>query len=156
MKSLTKPQFLKLAANIEQFYGKYLLDNFISEATTWYETWAEDDMDTSKVEYIELLEKSKRFHPGIFQAIKIGLTLPVTACTVERPFSTLRRVKSWARSTMSQERLSDLCMMSLHMKRIDMDEEFVNASILKFAEKPRRLKFFYQKMFKLKVVCKLM
>src|SRR5687768_10143292 len=42
-----------------------------------------------------------------------------TTCTIERSFSTLRRVKTWLRSTMSDERLSALCMMSVHKERIE-------------------------------------
>ena len=36
------------------------------------------------------------------------LTHPASTCQVERSFSTLRRVKTWLRSTMSTERFAGL------------------------------------------------
>ena len=102
-------------------------------------------LDPSNIEYIDLLENAKSFYPSVFQAIKIGLTLPITTCTVERSFSTLRRVKTWTRSTMCEQRLSGLCMMSLHKKRTVDNEDFITEVISKFAEKPRRLQLLFNK-----------
>ncbi|KAF0712829.1 52 kDa repressor of the inhibitor of the protein kinase-like, partial [Aphis craccivora] len=54
----------------------------------------------------------------VFSAICIGLSFPATTCTAERSFSTLRRVKTWVRSTMTNERLDTLCMMNVHKSTI--------------------------------------
>ena len=54
------------------------------------------------------------FFPNIFTLLKIACTLPVTSCENERANSTLDRVKTSLRSTMGQERLSSLTMMSVH------------------------------------------
>ena len=40
-------------------------------------------------------------------------TLPVTVASAERSFSKLKLVKNFLRSTMGQERLSDLAMLSI-------------------------------------------
>ena len=45
------------------------------------------------------------------------LTLPVTVATCERSFSKLKLVKNYLRSTMSEERLSDLAMLSIENER---------------------------------------
>ena len=47
------------------------------------------------------------------------LTLPVTVtvATYERSFSKLKLVKNYLRSTMSEERLSDLAMLSIENER---------------------------------------
>jgi len=39
------------------------------------------------------------------------LSRPVTTCSVERAFSEMRLLKTWLRSTMSDERLSALALM---------------------------------------------
>jgi len=39
-------------------------------------------------------------------------------CSIEHSFSILRRVKIWIRSTMEDERLSKLCMLSVYWKRV--------------------------------------
>jgi hypothetical protein len=46
-------------------------------------------------------------------ALQILLTLPVTVASGERDFSRLKLIKTYLRSTMSQERLSDLAQISI-------------------------------------------
>ena len=92
---------------------------------------------------IELLTMSGMF-PAVCKALAIALSLPATTCTVERSFSTLRRVKTWLRSTMSDHRLSGLCMMSVHRQRVNSDKtELINKVIDKFGIEPRRLQFLF-------------
>lgn len=52
--------------------------------------------------------------PNIRQLIVIGCTSPIGTCEAERSFSTLRRIKTYLRSTMSASRLSALAAMSIH------------------------------------------
>ena len=40
--------------------------------------------------------------------VKLLLTAPLTSCTAERSFSVLRRLKSWLRSSMTQQRLNSI------------------------------------------------
>lgn len=54
------------------------------------------------------------FYPNIQRMLSLYLTLPVTTCSCERSFSTLRRLKTWLRSTMGDERLSGLALMHVH------------------------------------------
>ena len=46
--------------------------------------------------------------------LKIFATIPVTTATAERSFSTLRRLKSYLRATMLEERLTGLALASIH------------------------------------------
>lgn len=46
--------------------------------------------------------------------IKMILTTPVSTCTAERSYSGLRRLKTYLRSTMTQERLNAVSMMNTH------------------------------------------
>lgn len=68
----------------------------------------------------------------------VYITLPLKTCTVERYFSTLRRDKTWSRSTRSEERIDGLYMISVHKKKIDDEEtqaefidNFINNLVLK-------------------------
>nr|CAH7756469.1 unnamed protein product [Callosobruchus chinensis] len=45
--------------------------------------------------------------PEIIKLLKIIMTIPVSTCTAERSFSALRRIKTYLRSTMTQQRLND-------------------------------------------------
>jgi len=42
------------------------------------------------------------------------MVLPVTSCEAERSFSALRRIKTYLRSTMKQERLTGLALLNVH------------------------------------------
>ncbi|XP_039969118.1 uncharacterized protein LOC120780954 [Bactrocera tryoni] len=70
---------------------------------------------------------------------EIFLALPYTTATIERSFSTLRRVKTWLRSTMAEKRLNGLCMLSIHRRAVNDDQEFIDKILTKFAEENRRL-----------------
>lgn len=52
--------------------------------------------------------------PELTKLIRLGLTVPVTSCTSERSFSGLRRLKTYLRSTMGQERLHHLAVLNCH------------------------------------------
>lgn len=51
--------------------------------------------------------------PEAARLFKIALTFPVTSASAERFFSVLKRVKSYLRSTMRQERLSNLSILAI-------------------------------------------
>ena len=51
--------------------------------------------------------------PEICKAMKIYSVIPATSCSAERSFSCLRRLKTYLRSTMLQERLSNLAIISI-------------------------------------------
>ena len=57
--------------------------------------------------------------PEFAKAVQVYTVIPATSCSAERSFSALRRLKTYLRSTMGQERLASLAL--LHIER-----EFVN------------------------------
>lgn len=52
--------------------------------------------------------------PNIKILLQIIYTLPITTSTAERSFSTLRRLKTYLRSTMNEERLNGLALLNIH------------------------------------------
>lgn len=80
------------------------------------------------------------------KVLKILIALPCTTCTVERSFSNLRRLKTWLRSTMGENRLNGLAMMSVHRQ---LQSKFINENLQdfhskvveKFTKNPRKLCF---------------
>ena len=78
--------------------------------------------------------KETGFSPAIRQDVLILMTLLETTCSVERSFSTLRRVKTWLRSTISDNRLSSLCLISVHWDYISQNKtEFIDEVIEKLS-----------------------
>lgn len=75
-------------------------------------------------------------------------TIPVSTASAERSFSCLKRVKTYCRNTMGQERLSGLAMMAIERElllQLEKDPHWYDRAIHKFASmKNRRADFFYE------------
>ncbi|CAM4654085.1 unnamed protein product [Leuciscus chuanchicus] len=96
----------------------------------------------TKMEILNYLKEKKleEVFPNMWVALRIAVTLPVTVASAERSFSKLKLLKTYLRSTMSQERLNGLSLMSINQEvsnKIEFDD-----TINKFAiRKSRRVKF---------------
>lgn len=76
--------------------------------------------------------------PLIKKCLQVLVTLPVSVASAERSFSSLRRLKTWLRSTMVQDRLVGLSLLFMH-RDINVNVDNV---INRFAHKKnRRLEF---------------
>lgn len=113
----------------------------LSEFQLWVTKWKREVENGNKLP--ESLPKviqqcDTDLYPNILVLLQILATLPVSAATAERSFSTLRRVKTWLRSNMGEERLTRLALLNIH-KNIPIN---VDEIISKFGKtKQRRLDF---------------
>nr|XP_046235720.1 uncharacterized protein LOC124054095 [Scatophagus argus] len=79
-------------------------------------------------------------YPNLLTALRIGLTLPVTVAEAERSFSKLKLIKTYLRSTMSQERLAGLAIISINhtiAQQISYDDVIDDFA----SKKARKVKF---------------
>ena len=76
--------------------------------------------------------------PNTVRLMKILLTTPMTSAEAERCFSTLKRIKTFLRATMMNERLSDLAMLSSEYKLINKTADFNEKVIQHFATSKNR------------------
>ena len=59
----------------------------------------------------------------MYTLLQIICTLPVTTSTCERSVSVIRRLKTYLRATIGQERMSGLALMHIHYDiQLDVDE----------------------------------
>ncbi|KAG7609755.1 hypothetical protein ISN44_As05g018300 [Arabidopsis suecica] len=65
------------------------------------------------IEVLDFLQKVEGCYPNSWIAYRVLLTIPVLVASAERSFSKLKLIKSYLRSSMSQERLSDLAILSI-------------------------------------------
>ncbi|XP_074112948.1 zinc finger MYM-type protein 1-like [Cotesia typhae] len=57
-------------------------------------------------------------YPNVNIALRIFLRIPVTNCSGERSFSTLKRVKTYLRASMDQDRLNALALLSIEAQLV--------------------------------------
>jgi len=92
------------------------------------------------VEILKFLKRHDCF-PNASIAYRVLLTIPVTVASAERSFSKLKLLKSYLRSTMTQQRLNDLATIALEsglLEKIDYEhiiEDFISRNT-------KRMKYF--------------
>ena len=87
--------------------------------------------------------------PLVSKALMASQTIALTSVTCERTFSVLRRIKTFLRSTMTQERMRQLVFLSIEtslLKHLSGECSFIDTVIDKFASmKDRQIKLLYRK-----------
>ena len=68
--------------------------------------------ENKPIETLNYIKKLDSF-PNTYIAYRIMLTIPITITSAERSFSKLKIIKSYLRSTMSQDRLNRLAILSI-------------------------------------------
>ena len=58
-------------------------------------------------------QKEKDTITSLKAIVQVALTIPVTSCSCERTFSTLRRLKTWLRARMADQRLDNMALLSI-------------------------------------------
>lgn len=94
------------------------------------------------LELTVFLEPYKEVFHQMFKLCKIALALPVSTASCERSFSVLKLIKTALRSTMTDELLSNLGVLSVESRRakaINLDD-FVDVFAKKHSN--RRIKLF--------------
>ncbi|CAI6352180.1 unnamed protein product [Macrosiphum euphorbiae] len=51
--------------------------------------------------------------PNLYKLMQVALTVPVSSATCERSFSSMRRLKNWLRSSMLQQRFTNLSIINI-------------------------------------------
>ncbi|XP_070789602.1 52 kDa repressor of the inhibitor of the protein kinase-like [Pituophis catenifer annectens] len=137
-----------LKAQMEKISELYEIENLETETITWFEKWLgtkEERVENGGNGLLDLLQYIDQY-PSIQQAISIALALPVTTCTMEKSFSTMRRVETLLTSTVVDDQLSGLCMMSAHRVKINENKDVLVQKVIdRFGEDNRRLQFVFEK-----------
>ncbi|XP_050546161.1 52 kDa repressor of the inhibitor of the protein kinase-like, partial [Daktulosphaira vitifoliae] len=64
--------------------------------------------------------------PGINKLFQILATLPISSASNERNFSSLKRIKTYLRNTISKKRLNGLAMLNIHREVEISDDEVID------------------------------
>jgi hypothetical protein len=83
------------------------IDRLPHEIRSWKARWSDVDGKQLPANAIETLEQCNAdFYPNVHKLLTILATLPVTTASAERSFSTLRRLKTYLKATMTSKRLN--------------------------------------------------
>ena len=90
-----------------------MFHGFVNEVERWKIRWALVDDKPERL--LHTLHATKRdLYTAIYSIISILVTMPVSSATCERSFSAIRLVKSYLRSTIGNEWLSNLSLMHVY------------------------------------------
>lgn len=84
---------------------------------------------------------AKNMLSEVDRLLRVYLTIPMSSATAERTFSSLRRLKNYLRSTMTQKRLNHVILLHTHKQRTD-DLDLVSIA-RDFTEANSRRKAFF-------------
>jgi spore coat protein CotF len=126
---------IKIYSNVLDF------DHFKSESKSFvcYKQKQENMNCNNLDEIIVHFDKHnlKKMFPEVFKAIKLYLSVPACTTTAERSFSCLKLIKTWLRSTMKSERLSNLAIIKMNnVKKMEFQLD-VNQVIDDFISIPK-------------------
>ena len=107
---------LDLQAAIELYYRDLPSPELIpQELLRWKMKWKSFPRDKVPTSCAETLHKiDPELYPNIFILLKLAATLPVTSCECERSASSLRRLHSFMRACMTEERMTALGLIHIH------------------------------------------
>ena len=106
-------QFLE-PEQLQPLVDSYNLDSesLRMESILCKRTLAKKTMDSTADVFKELLPLKEAF-PTLLGILRIALTICVSSASCERSFSALKRIKTYLRSTMQEERLVNLAVLSV-------------------------------------------
>lgn len=113
----------------------------LGEYYIWKEKWIREYQENpsviSKLAIGVLQNCDEDVFPLINKILKLLITLPISNSSSERTFSSLRRLKTWLRSTMCETCLAGLALLNIH-RDIDVD---IDKVIQRFYKSKRKLPF---------------
>lgn len=139
-KSLNSDEIAAAAGNLLNAYKTDLDENFGKEMIQFKEFI--DGIETpSPLEALETIKGNKleSLLPNVYVAYRIYLTLPISNCSAERAFSKLARVKNDLRSSMTDERLNALSLLTIErdiLRNMSFEELIKDFAANKARKKP--------------------
>lgn len=131
-------QIAEIAQTLSKIYAEDFTDeNIVPELTRWRKKCFDMSADLRPTTTLESLNLcNPEYFPNVFVLLKILAILPVSSSQCERSFSTMKRLKTYLRSTMGQTRLTSLALMNIHHDTVINPEDVVTKFL---SDEKRRL-----------------
>ena len=93
----------------------------------WKGKWKKQDIATHPTNAIDASEACHAdLFPNVRKLLAILTTVPVSTATNECSYSTVRRLKTYLRSTMGEQRLTGLGLLSIHREQSTDKDSVLN------------------------------
>ena len=137
---LTEQQISTACVTLAKLYEKDISQHELIDEVIYLKVIHSANFGDDSSSPFNLLEKGSEFKlaeifPNFCIALRIFCTLPVTVASAERSFSKLKLIENFLRSTMMQDRLNDLAILSIERdltRKVDFSD-VINAFALKKA-----------------------
>lgn len=124
---------------IDEYVGLFKLDRTVLKAEA---VVLKNVLQTKQLECnLENLKKEVKedLTPNVFKLLQVAIGIPVSSAGCERSFSAMRRIKTWLRTTMEQDRFSSLALLNIENELVKAKLD--PAEVLnRFASCNRRMK----------------
>jgi len=115
-------------------YPELDVNTLSTQLGMFHSQWKYNNL-SGAVEVIQAMsEDVHRLFPQVDRLVRLMLICPVSSCEAERSFSSLRRLKTWLRNSMTQSRLNAIAVCHAHQDVLDavdlerLAEEFISRS----------------------------
>lgn len=111
---------IDLVENLKGTYGIYFdMNRLKNELQYIYSDPRFNDMCLENILKFMTENDMKDVFQEVFKLFSLILTIPSTSCSAERSFSALKRIKTFLRNTVSQERLNGLATISIEKSLVN-------------------------------------
>ena len=119
-----------------EFFHKYrdFSDSLVSEVSFYRKNFTGNSLEEHRLNFKSMDSSIRRMFPQVENLLRLLLISPASSCQAERSFSALRRMKTWLRNTMTQERLNHVMVCHVHRDKLakldsrELAEEFISRS----------------------------
>ena len=141
---MTVPVIVAAAKSLCTIYPSDLDTQFPDEIIQFSKFMA-NEKNISALECLQAIRRNKleSVFPNVDIAYRIFLTLPITNCSAERAFSKMAIVKNDLRSSMLNDRLNALCLMTIErtlLKSINFQDVVIDFANVKARKVPIQIK----------------
>ena len=140
-KAVTQNSFDYELKYVAEFYGDDVDKNNLAILATDYPHIHTLPSIFAIIDYFKSLSPAKKhLMDQVCTVLKLILIMPATNATSERSFSALRRLKTYLRSSMSQQRRNHLMLLHVHKERTDaLDLEEAARKFIVISEHRQRI-----------------
>lgn len=125
-----------LPENVKKLCDEYEidLDRIFSQTKVLSQKFPNSTAPKIIEDFASLTNETRSLFSEVFKLCRILIVLPSSSASAERSFSMLRRIKTYLRSTMTQTRLNNLCILNAYPEMVDeilvddLMSDFINNS----------------------------